>query len=326
MSNTIIDKPVPKTLILYHADCIDGFTAAWACRKGLMEVIGLDESTIDAISAEYHRLKDIVSICKPYDTVYVVDFSLKYEVLEQIAENSDVFVLDHHKGAMEMYDPNWVDTSGVTLLEDVRFRCVITVDLKECGASLVWRWFFGRDSKLPELIKFVKDYDLWTHELYETKFINKYLTTRLKSFNVWQAVANLLESPTECVGIVDEGDAMHIYHMMLVNQAVNSAIPIELAGQEGLACNCPGILSSDVGHLLAERSGTFGACWQQTGNDIKWSLRSSRDHGNFDVQSLAKEFGGNGHHNAAGFVLSAPVADEIFPDGDSQVGISVWRI
>jgi nanoRNase/pAp phosphatase (c-di-AMP/oligoRNAs hydrolase) len=33
-------------------------------------------------------------------------------------------------------------------------------------------------------------------------------------------------------------------------------------------------------------------------NTINWSLRSNED---FDVSAIAKEFGGGGHKNAAGF-------------------------
>ena len=67
----------------------------------------------------------------------------------------------------------------------------------------------------------------------------------------------------------------------------------------GLAVNCPSHLASDVGHELANKSGTYGLCWHM-GHDgkIKCSLRSN---GDYDVSTIAKAFGGGGHLNAAGF-------------------------
>ena len=68
---------------------------------------------------------------------------------------------------------------------------------------------------------------------------------------------------------------------------------------QGLAANCPFHLQSDVGHELANQSGTFGLLWCiDKDNRCKCSLRSN---GEYDVSAIAKAFGGGGHRNAAGF-------------------------
>ena len=68
---------------------------------------------------------------------------------------------------------------------------------------------------------------------------------------------------------------------------------------QGLAANCPPHLVSDVGHELANRSGTFGLLWSlDKDGRCNCSLRSN---GNYDVSAIAKAFGGGGHKNAAGF-------------------------
>jgi hypothetical protein len=70
----------------------------------------------------------------------------------------------------------------------------------------------------------------------------------------------------------------------------------------GLAANCPKHLASDVGHILANESGTYGLCWyQQSDGRVNVSLRSN---GDYDVTCIAKQFGGGGHKNAAGFTTS----------------------
>lgn len=68
---------------------------------------------------------------------------------------------------------------------------------------------------------------------------------------------------------------------------------------DGLACNAPAHLASDLGHELANKSGTFGLVWSVAGDlAVHCSLRSN---GDYDVSAIAKAFGGGGHRNAAGF-------------------------
>ena len=68
----------------------------------------------------------------------------------------------------------------------------------------------------------------------------------------------------------------------------------------GLAANCPPFLTSDVGHELANQSGTFGLCWTLN-KDKPVANCSLRSNGDYDVSAIAKAFGGGGHKNAAGF-------------------------
>ena len=70
----------------------------------------------------------------------------------------------------------------------------------------------------------------------------------------------------------------------------------------GLSANCPPHLASDVGHELANQSGTFGLLWYI--NHEGKCLCSLRSNGDYDVSAIAKAFGGGGHRNAAGFETS----------------------
>ena len=76
----------------------------------------------------------------------------------------------------------------------------------------------------------------------------------------------------------------------------------DTCGANGLAANCPPHLQSDVGHELANQSGTFGLLWFiDKDNNCRCSLRSN---GDYDVSAIAKAYGGGGHRNAAGFKTS----------------------
>ena len=78
---------------------------------------------------------------------------------------------------------------------------------------------------------------------------------------------------------------------------------------DGLAINAPAEYASEVGNLLATRSGTFGAVWSYWGGG-KYQV-SLRSNGNFDVSTIAKYFGGGGHKNAAGFIINAENDEDI---------------
>lgn len=67
----------------------------------------------------------------------------------------------------------------------------------------------------------------------------------------------------------------------------------------GLAANAPAFLASDLGHELANRSGTFGLVWSMAAD--RMAHCSLRSNGDYDVSAIAKVFGGGGHRNAAGF-------------------------
>jgi nanoRNase/pAp phosphatase (c-di-AMP/oligoRNAs hydrolase) len=85
-----------------------------------------------------------------------------------------------------------------------------------------------------------------------------------------------------------------------------------------LICDCPGQFASDVGNELAKLVGTYGAtCYHDTEGRLKVSLRSI---GDYDVNEIAKQFGGGGHKNAAGFVMSEGIPNT----GGS--GVTLWTI
>ena len=74
----------------------------------------------------------------------------------------------------------------------------------------------------------------------------------------------------------------------------------------GLAVNAPGAFSSDLGHSLAKKSGTFGLTYHYHGRRQCYEC-GLRSIGEFDVAKLAVSFGGGGHKNAAGFSVDRKV-------------------
>ena len=188
-------------------------------------------------------------------------------------------------------------------------------DNDQSGAMLAWR-FFHPGTEVPMLIQHIDDRDRWVFALLGSKEIHAALASyKPWSFEQWYKY--ILE-PYEVDFDINEGAAILRAHNQNVQAALKQARPCEIfkwapfanaPGRVidgfiryslfGLACNAPSFLASDLGHELANKSGTFGLVWSMAADgQVHCSLRSN---GEYDVSAIAKAFGGGGHRNAAGF-------------------------
>ena len=306
-----------KTLIAYHADCIDGFTSAWVCYKGLTEARGVDPDSITLFPTAYDRLPELLAEISTYNLIYIVDFSLPLDSLlslqrhlPQYLPTRKITIIDHHKTAWDAYAG---DLKSERYTGTV-YGTEVILDLNECGASLVWNHFFPEEP-MPILIRYVKDYDLWTHKRAYTKEVDRFLRLQPQTLKAWTALAALFEDEIWTTDTIQIGKSLLDQHSQIVDDIVETATPITLDGVLGLSANCTPNFSNDVGERLARISDTFGSTWSQTGkSQVKFSLRSIGD--SCDVEKIAGVFGGGGHRNAAGFTLSNP-------DGD-PMSVQVW--
>ena len=134
----IVTDPNSVNVIIYHANCTDGFGAAYSAWKRLGN------------RAEYYA-------CKHGDdppnvkgkNVAILDFSFDNSTTKQMIELAEsLIVIDHHKSAM-------VELHDVT---ETKF------DMTKSGAMLTWD-FFHPGIESPKLISYIQDRDLWTWEL-----------------------------------------------------------------------------------------------------------------------------------------------------------------
>ena len=196
-------------------------------------------------------------------------------------------------------------------------------DNDQSGAMLAWR-FFHPGTEVPMLIQHIDDRDRWQFKLDGSKELHAAMNS-LKpwTFNRWDLLFHVDGIRLEA--LKDDGSAILRAHNQNVQATLKQArdsviIPaiIDSAASykapwvwgnsaefgdfcfaSGLAANAPAFLASDLGHELANRSGTFGLVWSMAGDgQIHCSLRSN---GDYDVSAIAKCFGGGGHRNAAGF-------------------------
>ena len=262
--------------VLYHADCLDGYGAAWAAWKHLGE------------KAHYQAVRHQMPMPEFPDgaVVYILDFCYPMEqLLSAVQKASKIVVLDHHISAqkgLEAYPGS------------IPANLEISFNMQQSGCMIAWHYFQGGTAP-PMLLRHIEDHDLWRHQLKHTEEIMKALfLKRPISFAAFEHL--------QLNALYQEGKILLKQHRQMVKALLNSRHSIKLNDVLGLAVNAPGAFASDLGQALAKQSGTFGLTYHYHGRRQCYEC-GLRSIGEFDVSQLAVNFGGGGHKNAAGFSI-----------------------
>ena len=264
------------TICIYHGNCADGFGAAWVVRKALGE--------INFHPGKYQEPPPDVT----GKDVVLVDFSYKRPVLMEMAEKANsILILDHHKTSAED-------------LVDLPANLTAKFDMNRSGAMMTWEHFFPSKTP-PPLLLHIEDRDLWRFALQNTRQIQANVFSFPYDFQVWDTLM-----ATAPAALATEGEAIERKHFKDIRELLGVTTRyMVIGGCRVPAANMPYTMSSDAGHELAKGQ-PFAACYWDTPEGRAFSLRSSDDGA--DVAEVAKQYGGGGHRNAAGFKVSYAIA------------------
>lgn len=252
--------PAPG-VVLYHAECADGFGAAWAlwqCHA----------------SARFVPVKH--GIPPPPDLanqhILIVDFSYPRPTLEAVAEKSaSLIVLDHH----------------ITAEKALAGLPFALFDQTRSGAVMAWEW--AHDAPVPWLLQYVQDKDLWQWRLPESREINAALASYPFDFKIWNGLRqDHLET---------EGRAILRYENETVGKLIAERVMVEFEGERVPAVQSA-VLTSQIGERLAVAY-PFCLIWHDRDGRRYFSMRSRAE--GTDVGAIAARHGGGGHTHAAGF-------------------------
>jgi len=266
ITNVLQDK-----VVLYHGNCLDGFSGAWVARKKFGN------------EAFYYGLNLYaeVPVWLKDKEVYFIDFCYETEIMKKIiAENKKVVLIDHHLAREEI----------MGLVSDS------LIDITHCGSVLAWKYFFPEE-KMPKLLDFIEDGDIWVWKNEYAKEVLNAISLRAFTFENWDDLACITEDENLIKGLIHDGSIISEYQNRLIDGLVKTADEVEFDGERALIVNTP-ILTSETGHALARNGFKIGILWNQEGRNIKVSLRGD---GTINLAELAKNHGGGGHHNASGF-------------------------
>ena len=278
-------------VVLYHADCLDGFGAAYAAW------LALGDNGVAYVPMQYGQ--DVPEGLGGR-TVYILDFCYNNPLqLGRIEGRSrKLIVIDHHKTSKAIirnFRSSNPDFVGIW-------------DVAKSGAVLAWEYFHN-GAQIPFELMLIQDRDLWQFKYANTKDFCAGLYSLVdRSFEAWQ------ETFDDCTlwdTNIERGKAINKVFNKDCQELVDKySYPCRIHfwndhavefTEEGLAINAPAKYASELGNILELKSQTYGAVWQYEGaGKYKVSLRSV---GDYDVEVIAKYYGGGGHKNAAGFII-----------------------
>lgn len=267
-------------VVIYHADCKDGFGAAFAAWKKFGDSASYIPRRTQLAPPEGLEGKEL----------YIVDYSYDKATLEALAEkNRRVVVIDHHRSA----------EADVTAFPDNVF------DLEHSGAVLAWQYFHPEEP-VPELLRYVEDHDLWRFRLPENQAYNAALRQYPADFTVWDTLISELADSQAREQFLAKGSLIVEFEQDLIKRILQFKHRVEFEGMTLWAVNASRIYRSILGNRLAalnEEAGepAIGLVYYYYEGNVHISLRSK---GDCDVAELASRYGGGGHKNAAS--ISAP--------------------
>lgn len=284
-----------RPLCIYHANCADGFAAAWVVWK----FFGGD---VDFHPGVYQTTPPDVTD----RDVILVDFSYKLPVLVEMGKIANtILVLDHHKTAAADLAPlPKAPPSQLGLVSPTKPQAGASMaalfDMERSGAGIAWDFFF-QDEPRPPLIDHIEDRDLWRFAIPGTRAIQAALFSFPYDFEIWDGLINDSRDPAELDKLRIEGEAIERKHHKDVAELVGvMRRTMKIGGLTLPVANIPYTLTSDAGHLMATKhEGRIGVCYWDTPDGRIFSLRSTDDGP--DVSEIAKRYGGGGHAHAAGF-------------------------
>lgn len=297
-----------KALVLYHANCKDGFGAAWAFQK----FAAYAYTTVEYQPVAYGDKVEYDKTDAQTD-VFILDFSFEPNYLVSLANRFKfVELIDHHKTAVEAWQKYVTEDRGI-----IPQNLHVQFDMAHSGAMLAYKRCTLATGKTPLLLLHIQDYDLWKFEHANTKSFIAHLDMIPKTMEDWNSLHDYLEETEHGYNqFVTEGKLLLESFESTCQAIIQSGCKsITIGDHKGLGCNAPGMFASRIGNILAERSGTFGATWfEHSSGSVKFSLRSE---GSYDVSNIARTYGGGGHRNAAGFSIE--------PTGLASNGVMFWK-
>lgn len=273
-------------ICIYHSRDLDGKCSAAIIKKKypLCELYPFDYG--ESLKLDY--------ISNNHSIAYLCDVIPEEESFLELAKKLKLFWIDHHQSAISMSEKN-----GLSVLEGKR----------ESGRASACRlcWEYEFDYNVPKGVALLSDYDIWnlhSEEVLEFQYGMRSLGSNSPEDNIWDKIFSYDDDFVK--DIVNRGK------MVLEVEDINNAEKCKLFAFESLI---DGYKAITLG-MLGCNSRTFKSVWNPDKYDVMMSIGIREFEGNendifsvslytdkrnIDVSKIAKNHGGGGHKQAAGF-------------------------
>ena len=259
------------TILFYHGNCPDGFGSAYAFWKKYGDSIDYQ-----AVS-HGDDIPDVTG-----RKVFFADIAMCREITLRVADQAkEITILDHH---VSRYDE----------LKDLPY---FNYSDSKSGAGMSWE-FCHPDKKIPLVIEYVQDRDIWKWGLDFGKEILSVLDSTPFTFQDWDRFESLIQA--NFMSIVRQGGAILKYCETLMSRIKRDQHTLVIKGHTVPAINTPFFRSELLAELCIGHP--FSAGYHYNGEHFIFSLRSYEE--GLDVAEIASLFpDGGGHRNASGFKI-----------------------
>ena len=263
-----------KTFVIYHANCVDGFGAAFAAWRAL------GSNNVEYIPLNHY---DPMPFFSTGSKIYCLDFCFKKEEILQIIQHSSLTIVDHHISELR---------SIVDILHMDHPNLEIIFNMEQSGATLAWNYFHKQPT--PDFFQHIEDRDLGKYQLENTKEIISALMLKPKTFQEWEKISTQK--------LLLEGEIFKNFQEQILKETLERHHFAEIHGKVIPVVNSTCFWSDITFKLLDlypehDFVASYYAIDEQR---IKWSIRS-REGSSVDVGLISQEYEGGGHFHSGGF-------------------------
>lgn len=271
----------------YHKSDLDGECSGAIIRYGYSEC--------ELIPIDYGQKLSIKRLVG--ETVFVVDFTFTpFDLMLELDTIADLVWIDHHKSAIEESKKRNFNPAGI---RDIQFA----------ACELTWKYYFP-DETMPLSVKLLGRYDVWDHNWMDTyswkgtsgvllfQYGMKLLDTNPYS-PIWD---DLFKDDIKIIeNIIKDGEIIYKYVQMNNTKYVHGfSFTTTFEGYTCLCCN-----------RGSTNSKLFDTIWDEKQYDLMitfcrtkkhtWVVTIYTTHKSIDCSNIAKNYGGGGHKQVAGF-------------------------
>lgn len=277
-------------IILYHAPCTDGLTAAMIAEEyyqntGEHYVLhGTSPNELDLInsikylSLTYPSVTQILS----FDVAFTQS---SFDLLISKFPQSEIY--DHHDSSLL-----------------IKPHPQLIVDLTRCGAHLSWD-YFNSGKPVPLFVQYVENRDTWHFTLPNSSAVSKYLYSTLNNpSNCNDLIKYYLKTDEWLQKATTEGILMENFENDIIKTLSFKKTSHVDSNNLTFCAIESSIFISDLGNYLAnDKNTSYAMIWRidVKKNKVYVSMRSGYHEKSADLVPIAKKYNGGGHKHACGF-------------------------
>lgn len=273
-------------ICIYHSKDLDGYTSGAIVKRKYpnAKLVGYDYGEELVIKEEN-------------EPIIMVDVSLPMEDMLKLSEqsNGQLTWIDHHASAIKDFNEFMIDREPF---------CTAVLKDGEAACEGAWKYLFP-DEEIPNSVLLLGEYDTWRNS--DTRRWDKFILPfqygmRVICNSPETFPAYLLEQNANVSTIIQNGNIILDYQEM-VNETLckRTSFECDFEGFRAICLNGGNLSSRTFNSVYDENKHDLMMAFQYNGNI--WTVTIYTTKQEVDCSVLAKQKGGGGHRQAAGFQI-----------------------